>query len=407
MLLKILRFLIGYLKVEVNGFAPERFMNLIISNDIVVWDVVTTEKGYIFFTGRKNLLKMKPFLQKTNVKISILEKHGLPYIIKKSKKRMFFLCGFLLCGVYIFIMSLFVWEVKVVGEDRLVAKEILKHIEKEYIPLGTRIKDVDCNKLEEKLRKDYEEISWISCNLKGTTLTVSLEEGISVDENEENQKACDIVASKDATIVKMITREGTPVEKVKNEVSKGDILISGTIYIYDDNEEVLETNYIAADGDVIGQTQFQYADSIDEVYYEKQYEKKSKHYITFFLFDYCLTPLKPSIPEKNIDVNTQIHKARIFSDFYLPFGYKITEIKKYSICKKTYKTEEMKKILQERLNKKKKEFEAKGVEIIENNVKIEKTQGKMTAKGTMVLNEPIGISRDLSVVPDSGTENEE
>ena len=67
----------------------------------------------------------------------------------------------------------------------------------------------------------------------------------------------------------------------------------------------------------------------------------------------------------------------------------------------------MKKILQERLNKKKKEFEAKGVEIIENNVKIEKTQGKMTAKGTMVLNEPIGITRDLSVVPDSGTENEE
>ena len=72
MLLKLLRYLFGYLKVEVKGFAPERFMNLIIKNDVVIWSVNATENGYIFFTGRKNLLKMKPLLQKTNVKSGFL-----------------------------------------------------------------------------------------------------------------------------------------------------------------------------------------------------------------------------------------------------------------------------------------------------------------------------------------------
>ena len=53
MLLKILRFILGYVKVEVFGFAPERLMNLIIKNEIIVWEVEHTEQGYCFFTGRK------------------------------------------------------------------------------------------------------------------------------------------------------------------------------------------------------------------------------------------------------------------------------------------------------------------------------------------------------------------
>ena len=67
MLLRILRFVFGYIRMEVYGFAPERFMNLIISNQIVVWDVASTENGYQFYTGRKNLLRMKPYLQKANI----------------------------------------------------------------------------------------------------------------------------------------------------------------------------------------------------------------------------------------------------------------------------------------------------------------------------------------------------
>lgn len=392
MLLKILRFFIGYLKVEVNGFAPERFMNLIITNDVVVWDVTTTDKGYIFLTGRKNLLKMKPLLQKTNVKLSILEKHGFPYFIKKKKRRVFFLLGFFFCILFIYAMSLFIWEVKVVGEDRLIAKELLKRIEKDYVPLGSRIKEIDCNELEENIRRDYEEISWISCSIQGTTLMVFLEEGTENEQENPQYETCDIVASKDAVITKMITREGTPVAKVKDTVKKGEILISGTIYIYDDNNEVLETNYIAADGDIIGETTTEYNEEINRIYYEKQYSQSNKKYITLFFMNYFLTPLKPDIPYENTDVSTQVHKIKIFSDFYLPVGIKITEIKPYKVIKRTHTEKEMNDILKQRFQKKKDDFKAKGVEIIENNVKIEKTEDGMIASGNLILRESIGIS---------------
>lgn len=399
MLLKLLRYLFGYLKVEVKGFAPERFMNLIIKNDVVIWSVNATENGYIFFTGRKNLLKMKPLLQKTNVKLTVVEKYGFPYLVKKNKRRVFFIAGFLICILFVYIMSMFVWEIKVNGTRQLVAQNILKDIEKEYVKLGTRKKEVDCEGLERQLMKKYDEISWIDCNLNGTTLTVSVEEGTVSDENKKSLEKNDIVALKDATITKMITREGKPLVKVRDQVKKGDILISGTIYIYNDNNEVLETNYVPADGDIFGESSELYEDKIDAVCYEKKYDKNSKKYYTFFVFNYCITPFKPKVKSDNADYITQIHKVKLFSDLYLPIGYKKTEIKTYEVVKKTYSKEEAFRILKNNLQKKIQELEAKGVEIIENNVKIEKQENQFLAKGTLKLRESIGGVRQLSMIP--------
>lgn len=47
--------------------------------------------------------------------------------------------------------------------------------------------------------------------------------------------------------------------------------------------------------------------------------------------------------------------------------------------------------MQDRLNKKIEEFKQKGVEIIKNDVKIEKENGKYVAKGKLTLKEPIAV----------------
>lgn len=396
MLLIILRYVFGYVRAEVYGFAPERFMNLIIKNDIVIWDIESTGQGYIFYTGRKNLLKMKPFLQKTNMKIKLLEKRGLPYFFKQHRNRFAFLAGFFLFVIMLYVLSLFVWEVKVTGEDTLVAESVLKQIEKKYISLGTLKSDVNCSELEEYLRKDFDEISWISCELKGTVLTVYLEEGMAPKQNPDQETSGDLVASKDAVITKMITRQGTPLVKVKDKVKEGEILISGTIYIYDDNNEIMETSYIAADGDVYGTTQYQYEDYVELKYYQKVYSNKSKKHITFYFMDYCLTPYIPKMNEKDFDTYTQIHKARISNNFYLPFGYKSIKRTAYTLKLQEYSDKEAEAILKKRINKKIKDFNEKGVEIIENDVKIEKKDGKMTAKGTITLTEQIAVLKKAS-----------
>lgn len=397
MLLILLRYIFGYVKAEVYGFAPERFMNLIIRNEVVIWDVESTEKGYIFHTGRKNLMKMKPYLQKTNMKMKILKKCGLPYFLQQNKRRAAFLLGFLVFCVMVYVLSLFIWEVKVTGEDKLVADNLLKVIEKQYVPLGTIKTKVDCAKLEEELRREFDEISWISCELKGTVLTVYLEEGMAPKVIEDSNITGDLVATQDAVITKMITRQGTPVAKVKDQVTKGDILISGTIYIYDDNNEIMETSYVAADGDIYGTTTEDYADYVELQHYEKEYVEKPKTHITFYFMDYCFTPYIPKMDSENYDSYTQIHKAKLLDNFYLPFGYKTVRRTTYNLKKSEYTEQEAKQLLQERFNKKLKEFEEKGVEIVENNVTIKKNNGKLVAKGTIIKNEPIAALQKTSV----------
>ncbi len=395
MLLRILRFVFGYIRMEVYGFAPERFMNLIISNQIVVWDVASTENGYQFYTGRKNLLRMKPYLQKANMKMKIHKRYGLPFLIRKYRKRTMFVAGFIMCLVVLYILSLFVWEVKVTGEDKLVADSVRKQVEKNYVSLGTLKSKISCTQLEQTLRKDFDEISWVSCELKGTGLTIYLEEGMAPKKVEQKEEG-DIVASKDAVITKMITRQGTPVVHVKDSVKKGDILISGTVYIYDDNNEVIETNRICADGDIYGTTTYSYEDYVDLKYYKKKYTNKSKRSITFFVLNYCITPYAPTLSADNVDTYTEIHKARLFHDFYLPFGYKLTKRTPYTLEAVTHSDSEATQILQKRFRKKIKSFKEKKVEIIENNVTIEKENGKMVAKGILILNEPIAKLAELS-----------
>ncbi len=389
MILKILRYILGYVLVEINGFAPERLLNLLIKEEIVIWDVKQTENGYSFNIGRKNLINIKPFLQKTNIKLKIIKKYGLPFIFRRNKRRAAFALGSLIFIVIIYTLSLFIWEVNVTGEDHLIAEEILKYIENNYIPLGTLKSDVDCAELENKLRNDFPEISWISCELKGTGLTISLEEGIPPAKNENNNITGDIIAVKNAKITKMITRQGTPIAKVNDKVKKGDILISGTIYIYDDNNEIMETNYIPADGDVYGKTSYKYNDYIDLSYYEKEYTDKSQRYITLFFMDYCITPYLPKIDNDNFDTYTQIHKLRLFHNFYLPIGYKETVNTPYNLKSLTRSKDEATQILNKRLDKKIKEFEQNGLEIVKNNVKIEEENNRIVARGKITVIESI------------------
>ncbi len=389
MLLRLLRAFFGYVRAEAYGFAPERFMNLLIKHEIIVWDVERTQRGFIFYTGRRNLLSMKPYLHKTNMKVKVLEKHGMPYFLRRNRKRAAFVLGFLLSMGLLYGLSLFVWEVRIEGETSLVAENLLSRIEEAYLPLGTLKSKVDCSGLEQALRKDFSEISWVSCELKGTVLTVHLEEGSATRPPYKEERPGDLVASEDARITKMVTRQGTPVSKLGDEVKKGDILISGTIYLYDDNHEVIETSYIAADGDVCGTCELPYEDYVELQYYRKRYRQEVSRHITLYFLDYCLTPWIPRMEEANYDTYTQIHKARIFDYFYLPFGYKLIRRTPYTLEKMSYSEEEAKAILNRRLRKKIKDFQEKGVEIMENHVKIGKENGKLTAKGTLTVRKSI------------------
>ena len=119
----------------------------------------------------------------------------------------------------------------------------------------------------------------------------------------------------------------------------------------------------------------------------------SKKHITLFFMDYCLTPYLPKLNSDKYDTYTQIHKLRLFHNFYLPVGYKIVTRTQYKLKNANRTDNEAQKILNGRLNKKISEFKENGLEIVENDVTIEKNGDRMEAKGKLTIIEPIARFR--------------
>ena len=99
------------------------------------------------------------------------------------------------------------------------------------------------------------------------------------------KEPCNIIASQDCTITEIVTASGTPVVKAGDDVKKGDILISGAVYLYDDNNEVLDTNYVSAEGTVYGICVYHYKDTVPLSCYSKEYTGNEKE----LLFLWCIS----------------------------------------------------------------------------------------------------------------------
>ncbi len=395
---KVRTWIKGYIEVYVTGNRPERFLSLLKNKDIYIWDLEPQEDGYVFKMERPAFREVDAIRKKTGSQITVRNKYGLPFLLFRYRKRKLFVLGLLLCAVFVYICSLFIWDINVDGTYFYTEEQIKARIEEAYVRLGARKSTIDCNQLEERLRQDFPELSWVSCEIVGTQLNVDIKETLEGTELiDEDTPPQDIVSAKDGVIVEMITRSGTPVAKVGQSISKGDILISGVIYIYDDFDEVLETDYVAADGDVVAETVYQYEDSFDMQYYEKQYTGKKQSALTIEIMDWVQEIHLPWKQFDNYDIMEENHKLCLGHTYFLPVSFTVNERREYTPILHTYTEEEAKEREETRFAHFIEDLSEKEVEIMENNVTIEFRDGKCYATGNVVVWERIGYGRTLSI----------
>jgi len=87
MLKKLKNWLMGYLTVHISGISPERFINLCGNRNIYIWNIARDNEKYRFNLSVKNYKKIRPIVKKTGLIPKIEQKHGLPFLINKNKKR--------------------------------------------------------------------------------------------------------------------------------------------------------------------------------------------------------------------------------------------------------------------------------------------------------------------------------
>ena len=93
----LLNYIMGYLTIVVEGYFIEKFMNICTSKQIFLWNM-KREKSTILQAniGIYDFRQIVKIAKKTKCKVIIKQKKGIPFVMKKYKKRKIFLMSVLL-----------------------------------------------------------------------------------------------------------------------------------------------------------------------------------------------------------------------------------------------------------------------------------------------------------------------
>lgn len=388
-----LKYMQGYVKVRLTGYAPERFLNLCSNRNILIWNLEFREEHYEFCISLPGFRQLRPLLKKTKTRLIILKRYGLPFWLHKYRKRKIFFCGILLCALALYSMSLFIWNIQVNGNLHRTDSAIIKFLEENGIYHGIFKRKLDCAALEELLRSQYEDVIWASVKIQGTRLVIDIQENLADNQQEketDKEEPSDLVADKDAEIYSIFTRSGTPFVEKGSQVKEGDLLVEGKLPIYNDSGEIVNYQYCYTDADILGITSYEYSDSFPFVHQDKVFTGNSKKSYQLLLFQKEIRLPFGKNDFEHFDKVTSEIPLKLGESFYLPIVLCMEEAKEYQIEKKTYTKEEAKALAENKLAEYCKKLEEKGVQIIENSVIIIAEENVCIARGTIQVVEPIG-----------------
>lgn len=390
MIFFLVHFLSGYCLVALSGNGQERFLNICASKEILLWHLSRRENHYMFYVSRKAFREMENIAAKSGCSYQCLEKKGLPYFFYRYRGRKCLAAAVLGGAIFLYVMSLFIWQIEPVGCYSHSKEELMDYLEKKGIRCGMRISELSCAKLEEEIREDFADISWVSCERRGTLLKVAVKETLHSTEGDKTNIPCNLIAAKEGIIDSIVVRSGTAKVKKGDKVKPGDILISGIVELYDDSGTVTEKAKVSASGDVYAITKVKYEDSFELLQPRKKYTGKKKYQYQLILSGRIFSLPFDGSQVKGWDQNSTQHMLHIGSELYLPVSIVKTTYSQCTIHQKKWNKTEAKRQAEQRLTLFLAEYEAKGVEILKNNVTINCNINVCRTKGTIWMKERFG-----------------
>ena len=261
------------------------------------------------------------------------------------------------------------------------------------------LSQIPINELKTDLRNTYDEITWISIYLKGTNLHISIKERDTKKPSASQfYTYSDIVASENGIIDSILVRQGTPMVKVGDTVSKGDILISGKVDIIADDYTVKETYLCNADGDVCLIYNYPIEEQISLEYLAKEYTGNQTKKIDLYYKNSLIQIPHLKIPYTKYDSVTENMDYPLCNILSIPITIKQTTYREYQMIRKKYNYSEAEKLLNEKLDKIFLSLKEKGVQIIEKNVKINTNSVYLSATGNLKIRSCCSKSQSMEEI---------
>ena len=159
MLIWLFRYLKGFVRIRVLGYSPERFLNLCKARRIVLWDLQNVGNEYEMNLSIRDFRKIRPLVKKARAHVTVTERHGLPFFLHRNRKRKMFPVGMLACCMLLYVLSLFIWDIRIEGNRARSTDVLLTYLAEEQIVHGMRKRDVDCKEIQTMLRIHFPDLT--------------------------------------------------------------------------------------------------------------------------------------------------------------------------------------------------------------------------------------------------------
>ena len=226
----LLKYILGYVRITVEGYYIERFINICTTSKILIWNL-KREKGIKLYLniGIQDYYKAIKIAKKLKCKVKIEKKRGLPFILNRYKKRKIFVISLFVILIALYTSSNYVWNIEIRVEDNMQLDNILEDVKMAGLETGMKKDKINVEETTNKIRLSRDDISWIGIELKGTNAIVKVVKAKEAPEIIDEKDYCNIVAKRAGTITKIIAQNGTALVKPGDEVQEGQVLIQGTM----------------------------------------------------------------------------------------------------------------------------------------------------------------------------------
>lgn len=377
----------GNVDITVEGFFIERFINICKAQNIVLWKLNMENGSRLNARISKSDFKtICGIAKKTSCRISLDGKNGLPFVMKKYRKRKIFAIALLVIAIFCFTITRFIWNIEIQGNNKISKEEILSDLAGYGIDIGKFKFKIDLDMIKNEMRMKRNDLAWLGIDIKGTNVIVTIVESIEEPEIIDESISTNIIANKNGVISKMVIRNGTARVNVGDEVSVGDLLVEG----------VMEGKYtgireVNSDADIYLKST--YKKEKKEAFIQEIVERtgKMEKNVEIYINNFKIFFNKGVPNFKNCDTIRAYKKVKLFSNYYIPIEIvNVTNFEQEKIFK-TYTEEELtEKItneLQQELNQ---ELNISNLaEIKQDVISVADTEG-VTVKVIYEIEEKIG-----------------
>lgn len=395
----------GYLRICFWGQESERFLNLCAHHKIQIWQIEKHEEVYWGYVLISDFYRIDTIRKKTGIQVKIKGKYGIPFFFYRNKRRKVFFIGFLLAFMVVFLLSGRVWNIHVEGNIHNSTESILSYLETIDVWHGMKRNQVDCGYIAGELRKEFPDITWVSAKLTGARLMLEIKENESYQEEKQLQKKenpCDMRAKKDGIILSMIVRKGIAQKKIGENCSQNEILVSGSVPIINDSQEIVDYYRVQADADIEIKYKMEYYQEFSRTYQKIVSSGETRQGCVIQVGNYYFKT-GPNLKTQEYNRFIKLRQLKLTENFKLPVFY--GRSLDYAIEKKekVYTKEEAEKKAEQTISRVLETLSQKGIQISENHVRIEVNKNSCVTKGSLILIEkatcqtPLKTERNNSI----------